>query len=123
MVWCQVGTDDWLLFDLVTFPKSPALGAVHESQDEYGSGRSGMAVQAGGCTRANAAAGGAEASGEPPPSSRAVVVDPEPKVLYELIRLTFVQHGLVPTTSYCAVCGESWPCEPVRLAFRLREGF
>jgi hypothetical protein len=51
------------------------------------------------------------------------VADPEPRALYELIRLTFVQHGPAGTTGGCAACGADWPCAPVRLAFRLREGF
>ncbi|MGH3623627.1 MAG: hypothetical protein ACRDQ5_17810 [Sciscionella sp.] len=66
---------------------------------------------------------GAETTGDHPVLSVDCAGDPEPHALYKLIRLTFVQHGLVPATSYCAACGESWPCEPVRLAFRLREGF
>ena len=48
---------------------------------------------------------------------------PEPARLYQLIVLTFLLH--VPSTwpEVCACCDQRWPCEPVRLAFRLREGF
>ena len=50
-------------------------------------------------------------------------VTPEPARLYQLIVLTFLLH--VPSTwpEVCACCDRLWPCEPVRLAFRLREGF
>jgi hypothetical protein len=48
---------------------------------------------------------------------------PEPARLYHLIVRTFLLH--VPSTwpEVCASCDRCWPCEPVRLAFRLREGF
>jgi hypothetical protein len=49
--------------------------------------------------------------------------DPEPRALYELLRLTFEQHRPAASTGQCAACGSRWPCQTVRLAFRLREGF
>ncbi|MGH3623422.1 MAG: hypothetical protein ACRDQ5_16770 [Sciscionella sp.] len=49
--------------------------------------------------------------------------DPEPHALYQLIRLTFIQHGPAASTGCCAACGADWPCPTVRLAFRLREAF
>jgi hypothetical protein len=47
---------------------------------------------------------------------------PEPKQLYELIVLALLLH--TPTTDAdCFTCVLPWPCEQVRLAYRLREGF
>lgn len=46
---------------------------------------------------------------------------PEPAQLYGLICLAFVRH--VPLSERCVQCHAPWPCEQVRLAYRLREGF
>lgn len=47
---------------------------------------------------------------------------PEPAQLYHLIVLAFLLH--VPTLEgWCVTCGHDWPCQQVRLAYRLREGF
>lgn len=46
---------------------------------------------------------------------------PEPTQLYELICQTFVSH--VPHAGTCSLCKKQWPCNSMRLAFRLREGF
>lgn len=47
---------------------------------------------------------------------------PEPAQLYALVVLTLYLHG--PTADgCCSSCKAMWPCEPVRLACRLREGF
>lgn len=48
---------------------------------------------------------------------------PQPTQLYSLITLTFVLHEPDPATGDCACCESAWPCETVRLAYRLREGF
>ncbi|MEA5358749.1 hypothetical protein VA596_04315 [Amycolatopsis sp., V23-08] len=48
---------------------------------------------------------------------------PEPVQLYSLITLTFVLHEPNPATGTCACCETAWPCEIVRHAYRLREGF
>ena len=48
---------------------------------------------------------------------------PEPAQLYCLIGLTFVLHAPVTYDGVCGQCGNPWPCERVRLAYRLREGF
>jgi hypothetical protein len=48
---------------------------------------------------------------------------PEPAQLYSLIAVTFTLHVALPRSGQCECCGQPWPCEPVRLAFRLREGF
>lgn len=48
---------------------------------------------------------------------------PEPRQLYSLIVLTLVVHAARMDTDTCEHCGAAWPCEPVRLAYRLREGF
>jgi hypothetical protein len=47
---------------------------------------------------------------------------PEPTQLYSLIVLALYRHAPLPAGG-CAACGATWPCEPVRLACRLREGF
>ncbi|MGH3624840.1 MAG: hypothetical protein ACRDQ5_24130 [Sciscionella sp.] len=65
----------------------------------------------------------ADATHEQPTTGTTLVPDPEPHALYELIRLTFVQHGPAASTNCCAACGTEWPCPTVRLAFRLREAF
>jgi hypothetical protein len=52
-----------------------------------------------------------------------VAETPEPAQLYCLIGLTFLLHVPSSWPEVCACCDRAWPCEPVRLAFRLREGF
>jgi hypothetical protein len=47
---------------------------------------------------------------------------PEPRQLYGLIQLAFQLHQ-PEGTGICAACREVWPCQQIRLAFRLREGF
>jgi hypothetical protein len=51
---------------------------------------------------------------------------PEPAKLYGLIVLAFMLH--VPAVErgepeQCSNCAQAWPCEHLRLAFRLRESF
>jgi hypothetical protein len=53
----------------------------------------------------------------------ATEVTPEPAQLYHLIVLTFLLHVPSARSEKCACCDRNWPCEQVRLAFRLREGF
>ena len=65
----------------------------------------------------------ADTTGDHPVTSVERAGDPEPRALYELIRLTFVQHGPAASTGRCAACGTDWPCPTVRLAYRLREAF
>ena len=48
---------------------------------------------------------------------------PEPAQLYALLALTLGLHGPAAVGDRCQVCAEAWPCEPVRQAYRLREGF
>ncbi|MCR6484021.1 hypothetical protein M8542_14450 [Amycolatopsis sp. OK19-0408] len=48
---------------------------------------------------------------------------PKPTHLYSLIALTFVLHKPDPATGECACCEAVWPCDIVRQAYRLREGF
>lgn len=55
-----------------------------------------------------------------PPSNP---VTPEPAQLYSLVVLVLALHRPVTGDGPCGQCGDSWPCEQVRLAFRLREGF
>ncbi len=47
---------------------------------------------------------------------------PEPAQLYSLCVLALNLHAPDRVGS-CASCGAAWPCQPVRLAYRLREGF
>ncbi|MCP3797978.1 hypothetical protein NLX83_01775 [Allokutzneria sp. A3M-2-11 16] len=47
----------------------------------------------------------------------------EPDQLYGLIALALVLHYPGKRSGLCMRCGVTWPCEQVRLAFRLREGF
>jgi hypothetical protein len=50
------------------------------------------------------------------------VQSPEPERLYHLIVLALLLHQ--PATDWtCQSCKQLWPCEQVRLACRLREGF
>lgn len=58
--------------------------------------------------------------GLPPPGATAEA--PEPAQLYQLTVLVFVLH-IPAVEGQCETCGQHWPCEQVRLAFRLREGF
>lgn len=48
---------------------------------------------------------------------------PEPAQLYSLVLLALSLHPQHPTTSQCESCAAAWPCDTVRLAYRLREGF
>jgi hypothetical protein len=47
---------------------------------------------------------------------------PEPAQLYDLIVLAYLLHVPEPD-GWCQTCGHDWPCQQVRLAYRLREGF
>jgi hypothetical protein len=47
---------------------------------------------------------------------------PEPSRLHHLIVLALLLHTPVAGV-HCASCSQPWPCEQVRLAYRLREGF
>jgi hypothetical protein len=47
---------------------------------------------------------------------------PEPSQLYRLIVSALLLHTPVPSV-HCSSCSQPWPCEQVRLAYRLREGF
>jgi hypothetical protein len=60
------------------------------------------------------------------PKAVRVIADadpPEPARLYYLIVLAFLLHTPDDHAPECACCGQAWPCDQVRLAFRLREGF
>ncbi|MCE7006587.1 hypothetical protein LWC34_27705 [Kibdelosporangium philippinense] len=50
---------------------------------------------------------------------------PEPAQLYGLVVLAFLLH--TPTRAvgrqWCVRCSVDWPCDHLRLAYRLREGF
>lgn len=48
---------------------------------------------------------------------------PEPAQLYSLICLAFVLHVPDTASGACQQCQQQWPCDHVRLAYRLREGF
>jgi hypothetical protein len=48
---------------------------------------------------------------------------PEPSRLYGLTALAFLLHTPTRFIQRCVRCGTSWPCDHLRLAFRLREGF
>jgi hypothetical protein len=48
---------------------------------------------------------------------------PEPVALYALVVLTFVTHVPYVNVDTCVQCNTAWPCQQVRLAYRLREGF
>ncbi|MET9267008.1 hypothetical protein [Amycolatopsis sp. NPDC004079] len=48
---------------------------------------------------------------------------PEPTQLYSLLVLALSLHAQHPASDRCEDCAEVWPCDTVRLAFRLREGF
>ena len=50
------------------------------------------------------------------------VQTPEPHQLYHLVLLALFLHQ--PATDWlCQTCEQLWPCQQVRLAYRLREGF
>ncbi|MFJ8815270.1 hypothetical protein [Amycolatopsis thermoflava] len=48
---------------------------------------------------------------------------PQPVQLYTLLAFTLDLHGPLASGGRCEACSEPWPCESVRLAYRLREGF
>jgi hypothetical protein len=50
---------------------------------------------------------------------------PEPVQLYGLTMLAFLLHTPTPgrARQWCVRCGVVWPCDHLRLAYRLREGF
>jgi hypothetical protein len=48
-------------------------------------------------------------------------VIPQPARLYCLTVLAFLLHK--PGAGECVRCGQPWPCQQARLAYRLREGF
>jgi hypothetical protein len=48
---------------------------------------------------------------------------PEPARLYGLTVLAFLLHTPTRSRCRCVRCGVPWPCEHLRLAYRLREGF
>lgn len=47
---------------------------------------------------------------------------PEPQQLYHLIVLALLLHQPADH-GQCSGCAQPWPCERVRLACRLRDGF
>jgi hypothetical protein len=58
----------------------------------------------------------------PPVATADEQQSPEPAQLYDLIVSALLLHTPVPTV-HCSSCSQPWPCEQVRLAYRLREGF
>jgi hypothetical protein len=48
---------------------------------------------------------------------------PEPAQLYSLAILALALHRPLADDGPCGQCSHAWPCEQVRLAYRLREGF
>jgi hypothetical protein len=48
---------------------------------------------------------------------------PEPTQLYGLTVLAFLLHTPTRFIRRCVQCGTAWPCDHLRLAFRLREAF
>ncbi len=46
---------------------------------------------------------------------------PEPRTLYCLTVIAFLLH--IDVNGLCPRCREAWPCNHLRLAYRLREGF
>lgn len=48
---------------------------------------------------------------------------PEPAALYYLAVLAFLLHTPSGAPQMCARCRQKWPCDHLRLAYRLREGF
>lgn len=54
---------------------------------------------------------------------RSRVAMPDPVRLYGLVCLALLLHVPARRTCRCCQCDESWPCDQVRLAYRLREGW
>jgi hypothetical protein len=50
-------------------------------------------------------------------------VIPEPAALYHATVLAFLLHTPGGPAPMCTRCKRKWPCEYLRLAYRLREGF
>ncbi|WP_084429519.1 hypothetical protein [Kibdelosporangium aridum] len=48
---------------------------------------------------------------------------PQPVQLYGLTVLAFLLHTPTRGLQRCVRCGTAWPCDHLRLAYRLREGF
>jgi hypothetical protein len=48
---------------------------------------------------------------------------PEPAQLYGLTVLAFLLHTPTRFIRRCVRCGTAWPCDHLRLAYRLREAF
>jgi hypothetical protein len=48
---------------------------------------------------------------------------PEPVQLYGLTVLAFLLHTPTKFVCRCIRCGTAWPCDHLKLAYRLREGF
>jgi hypothetical protein len=48
---------------------------------------------------------------------------PEPAMLYGLTVLAFLLHTPTKFVRRCVRCGTAWPCDHLKLAYRLREGF
>jgi hypothetical protein len=48
---------------------------------------------------------------------------PEPVQLYGLTVLAFLLHTPTRLGQRCVRCGVAWPCDHLRLAYRLLEGF
>jgi hypothetical protein len=48
---------------------------------------------------------------------------PEPASLYGLIVLAFLFHTPTERGRFCVRCCTPWPCDHLRLAYRLREAF
>lgn len=69
----------------------------------------------------------AELIQEPPRPMRALAQAPDLARLYYLATMAFQLH--VPDNAcdavpkVCALCRDPWPCEQVRLAFRIRGAF
>jgi hypothetical protein len=70
--------------------------------------------------RPNPATGAAASSIEPLLTDAPL---PEPVQLYGLTVLAFLLHTPTPGICRCVRCGTAWPCDHLRLAYRLREGF
>jgi hypothetical protein len=59
------------------------------------------------------------------PLTESVRIDtslPEPTRLYGLVVLAFLLHTPSRFIRRCVRCGTAWPCDQLRLAFRIREG-
>lgn len=55
----------------------------------------------------------ADATHDQPTTGMTLMPDPEPRALYELIRLTFVPHGPAASTGWCAACGKELPLRDI----------